>query len=113
MRSSLSSTSSSTVFVFSLILSASAVGPVRNLQCYYNTAEFDALSCKWKEPENSNGPIQYYKVKITHNGGTIFEGNTSSPFISLNYYLKPDDIYVVHVTPVTDGPSVSASFDLV
>ena len=88
-------------------------GPVRNLKCFYNKAEMNPLSCKWMKPENSNGQIRFYKVEITHNNRTIFDGNSTNRYIGMERDLRPDDIYTVHVTPITDKLGASTSFDLV
>ena len=59
------------------------------------------MQCKWTPPGFLAGIIQYYDVRITHKGKTVYEGATNTNNISLQGDLKSDMVYFVTVTPVT------------
>ena len=84
-------------------------GPVRNLRCNYRQSRHIPLICEWDAPQQLNGQIQYYHVKIRHNNETIYSTTEKNPRWNSTLKLKNGDMYVVSISTVTYavGPTVS------
>ena len=78
-----------------------AVGPVRNLQCNYDTLRAKTLSCVWQAPKQAHAPSQAYAVNVTHDGNVIWNVSTPTLKLDANVNLKQGNIYIVSVRTIT------------
>ena len=88
-----------------------ALGPVRDLQCIYDSVKEQTLSCKWAEPEKTYGLSLSYHVNITNNGSIIWNLTTMEQTLTWNEKLIQGEIYVVSVSALThiEGVAVETS----
>lgn len=66
----------------------------------------------WHSPENFDGEIRHYNLKIFHNGQTIYGKNTNDPYISLQGDLILDAPHTVIVTAVAHVEGQPASTNI-
>ena len=74
-----------------------APGPVRNLQCNYDTLRRPPLSCKWNEPEKVYAPIKSYHVNVIHESKIILQTELKEPHFEADSLLVQGGISIVSV----------------
>ena len=90
-----------------------APGPVRQLQCTYDTLREKAFLCEWEAPYNPHGDIKFYNVNITLNGTTVLTQTTKSPRFNSTIQMKHGDAYTVSVSAVTYKEGEAASTNVI
>ena len=82
---------------------------MRKLRCNYKRSRKNILLCKWSEPEQPNGQIQYYSVKVAHGEELIYNTTEKKCRLKLEIDFKNDELYTVTISTVTYSVGAAVS----
>ncbi len=79
-------------------------GPVGTISCIQEPAGWTKLSCNWAEPQDKNGVIKHYIVKMTDKTDrdkTIFEGTPKINSVVIDETLNFEHTYTLYISGFT------------